>query len=279
MQTLHKSLRILCLFIIFSVAVFTADNQLFAESIRLTSGQVLDGRILSESEKVIIIQTSKGTFTIKKTDILEMERPDSKETIAKPPIEENPSLLKIVGLSLIPGYSPTYISKERPEFGLPFAMGGLYYFYRFMEFQTNSRAVGFMNSVEMKNPIMLILNVSYGPSTIYNLSNFIEPIPDRLPDYGLNLSLYINFRSYIYNKSPDRIVMGVTMTEDEYLNKRRSLLQNYLAVSAASAITAYFILNSEKTPGVLKTEHNGVQTIFYAFPTMDGGLFGTVSRF
>ena len=51
-------------FLAFITFLFTI-NTIFSESIRLTSGQILEGKILEESEKVIIFQTSKGTFPIK----------------------------------------------------------------------------------------------------------------------------------------------------------------------------------------------------------------------
>lgn len=281
MQTLSKSQLIKCLFIFLLVSSTVVDNSVYAESLRLTSGQIIEGKIVSESEKVIVVQTSRGTFSIKKSDILEMERPGSKDTIAKPPEEEKLSMTKIIGMSFIPGYSPAYKSKDRPEFGIPFAMANLYYFTRFMQYQANSRGVGFLDSTEMKT-IGLPVALLYGPTLMINAreSNFLAE--SQLwggNAYPINLSIYIHVRSYFYDKNPDRVVAGQLMTEEEYLNKRRSLFQNYVAVSLASAITTYFILNSESSLGVVRTEHNGIKTIFYAFPTIDGGSFGSVSRF
>ncbi|MBP7281749.1 MAG: hypothetical protein KBA66_09245 [Leptospiraceae bacterium] len=281
MQTLSKSQLIKCLFISLLVTHAVVDNSVYAESLRLTSGQIIEGKIISESEKVIVVQTTRGTFTIKKSDILEMERPGAKDTIAKPPAEEKLSIGKIIGMSFIPAYSPAYKSKDRPEFGIPFAMASLYYFTRFLQFQTNSRAVGYLNSLEGKSfglPIAFI----YGPSIVMsatgsNVLNEFELWGGNV--FPVNLSIYINARSYFYDKSPDRVVAGKVMTEEEYLNKTRSLLQNYVAVSVLNAITTYFILNSESAIGVVRTEHNGVNTIFYAFPTGEGATFGSVSKF
>ena len=133
-------------FLAFITFLFTI-NTIFSESIRLTSGQILEGKILEESEKVIIFQTSKGTFPIKKTDILEMERPDSKDTIAKPPEDKKPGKLSIGLLSFIPGYSPLYHSKERAELGVPMAMLTFNYFYHLLQFQ----AILFAYALQLRN--------------------------------------------------------------------------------------------------------------------------------
>ena len=87
-RRLHLLNVYLILFLILSSLSISAD------AIRLLGGQYLEGKIIEESEKAIIFKTSKGSFTIKKSDILEMERPDSKEKIVKPPVEEKISITK-----------------------------------------------------------------------------------------------------------------------------------------------------------------------------------------
>ncbi len=265
------------LFVLTSILTFLNVNSLSAESIRLTSGQILDGKILEESEKVIIIQTSKGTFTVKKTDILEMERPDSKDSIVKPPEEKKLSKLSLGLMSFIPGYSPIYNSKERPEFGVPFAMLSLNYFYHFLQFQFNSKHASFLNSIEMKNPLAAIYNFAYFPvSTGYKLG----AQSSNLSDNGLGIYVYFSARTALYQKHSDRVVEGRLMSEDEYLKEKRRYLESFIAVSILNGAISYFILSSEGNLGAFyKTESKGIKTVFYAFPSPDGGLFGVASRF
>ena len=266
-----------------TMTFFFADNSLFAESIRLTSGQVLDGTILEESEKVVVIQTSKGIFTVRKTDILEMERPGSKDTIIKPPAEKKLSKINMTLLSFIPGYSPIYQSKEHPEFGVPFAMLSLNYFYHFLQFQFNSKRASFLHSIEMKDPFGLVFNLSYGPNAVATEMGLISNTPSSTGqnfNYGPSAAVYFNARTILYQKHSDRIVEGRVMTEDEYLKEKKRYLGSFVAASILNGAVAYFLLSSENNIGALyKMESNGIKTIFYAFPSPDGGIFGAAARF
>lgn len=273
------------LFLFFTVLCFLTNNTLSAEAIRLTSGQVLEGRIMEESDKIIVIQTSKGTFTIKKTDILEMERPDSKDTIIKAPADPRLSKVKLVAMSFIPGYSPLYNSKEHPEFGIPFAMLSLNYFYKFLQYQVNSKSVGYLDSLEMKNPMGIINTLKAGPDFVskelglYSQSNSAN-YSGANQYYTQAFYHYLNARTIIYNRHPDKLVNGQLMSEDEYYKAKKRYLADYVAVSVVNAAVSYFILNSEGGVGALyKAENNGIKTYFYAVPTFDGGVFGAVSRF
>jgi len=255
-------------------------NLLYAEAIRLTSGQILEGKILEESDKIIILQTPKGTFTIKKSDIMEMERTDSSEKIAKLPIDPKPSVAKVLLMSFIPGYSPIYYSKEHPEFGIPFAMLSLNYFARFLQFQTMSVRVGFLDSVDSKTPGGLYMNLIYGPRLVGQDVYGVINMPTNHPEYANASFIYNNLRTGVYNFSRDRMVGGQTMTEDEYFNIKRNHLTNYLIVSTMNAAISYYMLKNENGLGAFyKSNHNGVKTLFYALPTVEGGVFATVSVF
>ncbi len=264
--------------LIFSVLFFS--DLLNADAIRLTSGQIVEGNILEESDKIIILQTPKGTFTIKKSDIMEMERSDSSEKIAKLPIEPKPSVAKVLLMSFIPGYSPLYYSKEHPEFGIPFAMLSLNYFVRFLQFQTMSVRVGFLDSVESKTPAGLYLNLIYGPKLVGQDVYGVINMPSNHPEYANASFIYNNLRTGIYNFSRDRMVGGQTMTEDEYSNIKRNHLTNYLIVSTINAAISYYMLRNENGFGAFyKSNYNGVKTLFYALPTAEGGIFTSVSVF
>lgn len=262
---------------------FFACNVLLAESIRLTSGQILEGKIVEESEKILVLQTNKGTFTIKKTDILEMERPGSKETITKAPEDKKLSKLNIALLSFIPGYSPTYNSKERPEIGIPFAMANLFYFYHFLQFQFNSNTLSFQESSEMRNPILALYNYVALPGYTANQLGIGNPQNSNFfgsYQYLQGAYVYFQIRDIFYLKNKDRVVEGRQMTEEEYLNEKRRYLESYAIASIVNGLVAYFLLSSENNIGALyKTEHNGIRTVFYAVPTPNGASFGAASRF
>jgi hypothetical protein len=265
------------LFILTVFFIFLCVSHLPAESIRLTSGQILDGKILEESEKVIIIQTSKGTFPIKKTDILEMERTGSKDTIAKPPEEKKPSKISIALMSFIPGYSPMYHSKEHRELGVPLAMLSFNYFYHILQFQFNAKHASFLNSIEMKNPIAAIYNFGVMPVRV---GNSLGNPSSNLSDQGFGIYTYFQVRTVLYQKHSDRVVEGRLMSEDEFIKEKRRYLESFVAVSILNGVVSYFLLNNEASIGALyKTESNGIKTVFYAFPSFDGGIFGIASRF
>jgi hypothetical protein len=252
-------------------------SSILPESIRLTSGQILEGKILEESEKVIVIQTSKGTFPIKKIDILEMERPDSKETIAKPPEDKKPGKLSIGLMSFIPGYSPLYHSKERAELGVPMAMLTFNYFYHLLQFQFNTKHASFLNSIEMKNPLLAYYNFGVLP---VNVGNSLGSQSRNLADNGLGIYVYFNVRTALYQRNSDRVVEGRLMSEDEYLKEKRRYLESFVAASILNGVVSYLLLSSEGSVGALyKTESKGIKTVFYAFPSFDGGIFGVASRF
>lgn len=255
-------------------------NFLYADAIRLTSGQILEGRILEDTEKLVIIETNRGTFTIKKSDIMEMERSDSSQKIAKLPPETKPSVSKVFLMSFIPGYSPIYYSKEHPEFGIPIAMLSLNYFVRFLQFQTMSIRVGFLDSVDSKTIGGQYLNLIYGPKLVGQDVYGVVNMPTNHPEYANAGYIYLNFRTGIYNFSRDRMVGGQTMTEDEYSNTKRNYFTNYLIVSTFNAAISYYMLKNENAFGAFyKSNHNGVKTLFYALPTADGGVFASVSVF
>lgn len=284
MYILNRLTNYFLFFFIILVLLLTG-NVLFAESIRLTSGQILEGKILEESDKILVLQTSKGTFTIKKTDILEMERPGSKETITKAPEEKKLSYLNLALFSFIPGYSPIYNSKERPEIGIPFAMVNLNYFYHFLQFQFNSNTVSFRESIEMKNPIAGYYNYFVMPGNVAYQRGVNTFNPDGTQNYGSSgylqgTYIYFQFRDIFYAKNKDRVVEGRQMTEEEFLNEKRRNLENYIMASIVNGLVAYFLLSSEGNLGALyKTEYNGIRTVFYAIPTPSGATFGAASRF
>ena len=106
------------------LAGILAFSGLQADVFRLNGGQVIEGTVLEESDKIIVIDTANGTFTLRKEDILERERPGGPKIarIDRPDLEPVPTALK----SFIPFYSGFYETDDE-EFGLLFAtLQGVY---------------------------------------------------------------------------------------------------------------------------------------------------------
>ena len=108
-----KSLARLLLLISFLVA-----GNVFGDVIRLNGGQVLEGQIVDETDKVLVMETASGTFTIRKEDILERERPGGPKIarLDREPLDP----ITTASRSFIPFYSGFYETEDE-EFGLLFA--------------------------------------------------------------------------------------------------------------------------------------------------------------
>lgn len=88
---------------------------LSADVIRLNGGQIIEGRVISESDKILIIETEAGQLRIRTEDILERQRP-GQNPIPRP--EFNPPTATGAALrSFIPFYSGFYETEDE-EFGV-----------------------------------------------------------------------------------------------------------------------------------------------------------------
>ena len=111
-------------FVLLSIFLFSGAA-LFADALRLTSGQVLEGKIVDESEAVIVFRTHRGVISVDKKDILDIERTGEPKKIARVP-KDIPSAVTAALMSFIPFYSGLYVTTE-PGLGLPFAAANGYY--------------------------------------------------------------------------------------------------------------------------------------------------------
>lgn len=239
-----------------------------AEMIRLNGGQLMEGQIIDESEKTIIIKSKDGIFTIDKKDILEMERSNTKDKIAKVPRKKS-SPVKVLLMSFIPGYSPLYQLSDHPEAGVPLSVLSFAYFYSYVQYQFNSHTVSFLDSAEIKNPGNFMLNSTFLPSTLTGI------VPAGAEFYT---TFYL--KHDYYEKNKERIVNGQKMSEQTYLFNKNKNLQGYLTTSVVNAILSYYLLRKDGGIGTLyNTEFNGMKTAFYAIPTSDGALFGSITTF
>lgn len=110
----------------FTVLIFfcLTSTSIMADIIRLNGGQVIEGEVLSESDKILVIRTTSGDLTIRKEDILERQRPGQK-AFPRPP-ESIPDPVVSAAKSFIPFYSGFYETEDE-EFGvLPATIAGFY---------------------------------------------------------------------------------------------------------------------------------------------------------
>lgn len=108
-------------------------TSLSADALRLSSGQVVEGRIVDESESVIVMQTRLGPIQIEKKDILEIERTGKDPRIARIP-KEQISSTSAFAWSLVPFYSGFY-QTDMPALGVPFAAATGYYGLQLLRLQ------------------------------------------------------------------------------------------------------------------------------------------------
>ena len=97
-----------------------------ADAIRLSSGQVIEGKILRESDEYILVRTRLGPVRLAKQDILVIERGPgaAKRILRVPPDRVTP--LSALLTSFIPFYSGFYGTDE-PAAGVPFAAANGYF--------------------------------------------------------------------------------------------------------------------------------------------------------
>lgn len=100
------------------VSTLVAAGSLQADVIRLNGGQILEGKVVEESDKLLVIETGNGTFTIRKEDILEREREGGPRIVRVGMEKADP--MTTAARSFIPFYSGFYETEDE-EFGLLFA--------------------------------------------------------------------------------------------------------------------------------------------------------------
>lgn len=90
-----------------------------ADTIRLSSGQVVRGRVVRESAETIIIMTEAGTVVLNRKEVLELEKGDGNTIVSLP--RTRPGIVECVWQSFVPFYSPLYKSSD-PSLGVPLGL-------------------------------------------------------------------------------------------------------------------------------------------------------------
>lgn len=253
---------------------FTASS-VFADAIRLNSGQVLEGTILEESESVLVIKTATGTYSIQKSDILETEKPGSSTRIARvPKTEVTP--LKGALMSFIPFYSGIYLT-DRPTFGVPFAMVngymGLHLFLNLFQ----RKHVDFMDSDYKSDPSFAGRVIAYSNSRGCFPGGSCPPGPFiGTPLNGPFGEFFVYYRwNYSDPRNQDVKINGKQYnirTADRMLRQQAEM---YLTFSAISAGIAYLMLKSSASPA--KSALLSGNMAYYALPVSRNSFtFGLV---
>lgn len=198
---------------------------------RLTSGQVIEGKIVEESESTIVIRTRNGDLSIPRKDVLEVENKGAERIVRLDVQRPNP--VRAAVFSLIPFYSGLYLGDE-PALGVPFALAGGVYGLRLLN--TFARRVAYTewHSASGREDLFTLAMVGAAARRAKDPAYSVDADPDRLLLVSYDLLR-------IYPVAGHR-VGGRFYEKDELADYRRRLFQRY-ALSAglgAGAAYAYF---------------------------------------
>ena len=231
------------------IGILISASSLTAEVIRLNGGQILEGEVLDESDKLLVIETATGTFTIRKEDILERERPGSKKIVRLE--RESLTPMGAAGRSFIPFYSCFYETEDE-EFGLLFAtLQGAYAVGIVDNMPGLRRDIGWDNPQYWKGPL------DHGQSA----NEFLQ---------GLNLSAFFNGNpvdNYVtleyLTKYNDSFYPVKTVLTQKVRSKRdsdsnfRNNLRGYLITSLIHAGLTYWHVSSYEGSSWLSQKPQG----------------------
>ena len=201
---------------------------LWADAVRLTSGQVIEGKIIEESATTIVIRTRNGALVIPRKDVVEVENKGAERIVRLD--SSRPDPMNAALWSLVPFYSGLYLGDE-PGLGVPFAIaGGIY---------------------GMKVLNTLLRKVSYtewhsdsGRESLYTVSllhaasrGAADPAYNAKTDPGLTYVLLYDVLR-LYPVAGFR-VGGRFYEKDELADFRRRTMQRYVLTAALGAGAAY----------------------------------------
>lgn len=266
--------RLLPSIFILALLLFSAGS-VFGDALRLSGGQIMEGKIVSESDSVIVIRTDQGDFSIDKKDILEVDRGAGAGKIARVP-EESVSPRRAALMSFIPGYSGLYQWKGHPEAGVPFSMLSMYYFYKFFIYQTTAVPVTFAKS-QFAGDLLMGRNFIQTKMNYDGMGGFVSSVYSSggyTGDPGVPILAYFMIEKKIYEKSKEMKVQGETMGAGYYGWRKRQFFTGYVVTSALSAALSYYVISrSESGRPILPFMSAGSSSVaFYALPTMDRGF-------
>ncbi len=210
----------------------------FADALRLTSGQVIEGKIIDESEAAVVVRTRMGLVSIEKKDILDIERDGGQKRIARVP-RETPGPLNAAALSFIPFYCGLYQSPDAAA-GLPFAAANGYYALLLLRQLTTATAFTDWGNRHRSTDNLVVYQLQ--------LEAIRQGDPSFNPDqaYGI-LNTYVRgsfLAPAVFRLTPTQSVRyaGDIYTKDEFTDYRRRTFYRYAGASllGAAASFAYF---------------------------------------
>lgn len=212
------------------------NGPLLADALRLTSGQVIEGQILDESEAVVVIRTQRGAISVDRKDILDIERSGGPKKIARVP-KERPRPLTAALLSFIPFYSGLYAGSE-PALGLPFAAANGIYGLRLFRLLVGRTAYTNWADRNTVSNVFLLTSVGLGFGSQRGTPPTVLGERESTLFFGYALAPDV-FR---FVPTASVRVGGSVYTKDAFADYRRRTFYRYLGVSSLSGAAAYVLL-------------------------------------
>jgi len=267
--------------------ILLATTPLFADAIRLSGGQVVEGTIVSENETYIIMKTLNGTLSFEKKDVLEIEKAGTKK-IVREPLAGDYKRTGAALRSFIPGYSGLYESKT-PSAGIPFAVGNFYYGLNMLYFYFDVKKISLDKSEWNKSGTNFFISY-YGSNSLMSQSMY-----QILSSQGCNYSSNCNINTYqssfygslamtnfiqrqIYKTLfQEYKVNNAVYTKHELAVERERVLVGYLFFSSISALLSYY--HEPITKFILSNRSADAEFAIYGLPVPGGMHLGINGRY
>lgn len=258
---------------------------LAAETIRLGSGQVIEGKITNEDKDTLIIETKKGVLTINKSEIDIIDR-GSQKTIARPGYkDQNPLVLAM--MSFIPFYSGMF-QLEQQQLGIPFAIANGLAALQYYNHHTRYVAPdGFhLDAGGIEDPLVQLSGINIGSalgSLCYNSATMTSNSA-----CSIGAGLY-SINTIAYNLFPNQRVVRTWFLGKQEMPLAdsdlmlRSSLQIYLVSSLVNALLSWSYASGQEPLKILTDNGNkakaGMPVFFVAIPAAKGYKFGLTMAF
>ena len=265
--------------------ILIPGTSLFADAIRLSGGQVIEGTIIEEQEDLIIFKTEIGVLSLEKRDILEIEKEGGDHKIIRlPDPTEDASPLYAAAMSYIPGYSGLYLTK-RAELGVPFTILNTYYFLKAVDYLSLRQKVDFFDSDYYNSRFRF-----GGNEPIYSLVNEVRynSVGEGLFNGGTvwKQEHLIHYWIYQHSEMEYDTRLGGRIDKNQMSRYGNNYLRLWLAYSTLNAALSYALLQYKPSFIVdagAGEEDSGTPVSVYAFavprPEMDGLNMGMMFAF
>ncbi len=258
------------LFFLFSVP-------LFADAVRLSGGQVLEGSIVGESDEVLIIETSTGPVSIDKKEILVIEREGQNKIPRIPAREVSP--VKAIGFSMIPGISGFYYT-DNPLPGVFFSVATLASFTKWFQFYSGKKRINYYKSDTFQDRYFYNDPGESYLNNRYYLPGFINTSFNLGIPYQKTFPAYIFLQESLYNRSPEYKVAGKMYDEVTYRRIRNRFGKYFIFFTMLDAGLSYWYSSSQKSSLSKQSPVGDTDLAFYVVPSLDDAVeFGLYFRF